>query len=78
MPRDQALSRIGESLQQSAERLEARGFQARLQVAADAAETKLLVRRGREQNLRGVAGQATASVKAPTSAFAGFTLIWMS
>jgi predicted nucleotidyltransferase component of viral defense system len=46
LPRDQALARIGESLQQSAERLKARGFQVRLQAAADAAETKLLVRRG--------------------------------
>ena len=49
LPRDQALARIGESLQQSAERLKARGFLARLQVAADAAETKLLVRRGRSK-----------------------------
>jgi predicted nucleotidyltransferase component of viral defense system len=46
LPRDQALARIGESLQQSAERLRARGFQVRLQAAVDAAETKLLVRRG--------------------------------
>ena len=46
LPRDQALARIGEALQQSAERLTARGFQTRLQAAVDAAETKLLVRRG--------------------------------
>jgi len=46
LPRDQALARIGESLQQSAEGLKARGFQVRLQAAADAVETKLLVRRG--------------------------------
>lgn len=46
LPRDRALTRIGESLQQSAERLKARGFQTRLQAAADAVETKLLVRRG--------------------------------
>jgi predicted nucleotidyltransferase component of viral defense system len=45
-PRDQALARIGESLQRSAERLKARGFQTRVRVAADASETKLLVRRG--------------------------------
>lgn len=46
VPRDQALARIGEALQQAAQRLKARGFQTRLQAAADAAETKLLVRRG--------------------------------
>jgi predicted nucleotidyltransferase component of viral defense system len=46
LPRDPALARIGEALQQSAERLTARGFQTRLQTAADAVETKLLVRRG--------------------------------
>lgn len=46
LPRDEALARIGEALQQSAERLEARGFQTRLQAAAGAADTKLLVRRG--------------------------------
>ena len=46
LPRDRALARIGEALQQSAERLTARGFQTRLQAAADAVETKLLVRRG--------------------------------
>lgn len=46
LPRDQALARIGKALQQSAERLAARGFQTRLQAAADASETKLLVRRG--------------------------------
>jgi hypothetical protein len=46
LPRDRALARIGEALQQSAERLKARGFQTRLQAAADAVETKLLVRRG--------------------------------
>jgi predicted nucleotidyltransferase component of viral defense system len=46
MPRDQALVRIGEALQQSAERLKARGLQTRVQPAADASETKLLVRRG--------------------------------
>lgn len=46
MPRDQALARIGEALQQAAERLRTRGFQTRMQPAADASETKLLVRRG--------------------------------
>jgi predicted nucleotidyltransferase component of viral defense system len=46
LPRDQALARIGEALQQSAERLKARGLLTRVQPAADASETKLLVRRG--------------------------------
>lgn len=46
LPREQALVRIGEGLQQSSERLKARGFQTRLQAAVDAVETKLLVRRG--------------------------------
>jgi len=46
LPRDRALSRIGEALRQSAERLKARGFQTRVQAAANASETKLLVRRG--------------------------------
>jgi hypothetical protein len=42
MPRDQALAAIGEALQQSAERPRTRGFQTRMQPAADASETKLL------------------------------------
>jgi len=46
MPRDQALAGIRKALQQSAERLRTRGFQTRTQPAADASETKLLVRRG--------------------------------
>jgi predicted nucleotidyltransferase component of viral defense system len=46
LPRDQALSRISEALQQSADRLKARGFQTRLQAGANTVETKLLVRRG--------------------------------
>jgi predicted nucleotidyltransferase component of viral defense system len=46
LPRDRALTRIGDALQQSAERLKSRGFQTRIQPAADASETKLLVRRG--------------------------------
>lgn len=46
LPRDQALARIGEAWQQAAERLNVRGFQTRLQSAANAVETKLLVRRG--------------------------------
>jgi hypothetical protein len=46
LPRNRALVRIGEALQQSAERLKARGFQTRVQPAVDASETKLLVRRG--------------------------------
>jgi predicted nucleotidyltransferase component of viral defense system len=45
-PRDQALQRINEAIRQSAERLNARGFQTRTVVAAEAGETKLLVRRG--------------------------------
>ena len=44
-PRDEALARINESIQQSAERLKARGFQAHVLTTADAGETKLLVRR---------------------------------
>lgn len=46
LARNQALASIGESLRQSAERLNARGFQTRIQTAVDAGETKLLVRRG--------------------------------
>jgi predicted nucleotidyltransferase component of viral defense system len=46
LPRDPALARIKETLQQSAERLTKRGFQTRLQAAAEAVDTKLLVRRG--------------------------------
>lgn len=46
LPRDQALARIQATLQQSAERLTTRGFQTRLQAAAEAVDTKLLVRRG--------------------------------
>lgn len=46
LPRDQALARIGEALQQAAQRLGQRGFQTRLQSAAEAVETRLLVRRG--------------------------------
>lgn len=46
LPRDQAFQRINEMIQQSAERLNARGFQTRTVAATDAGETKLLVRRG--------------------------------
>jgi predicted nucleotidyltransferase component of viral defense system len=46
LPRDQALARISEALRQSAERLNARGFQTRMHATADAVEAKLLVRRG--------------------------------
>lgn len=46
VPREQALQRIGEALRKAAARLNARGFQTRTQGAADATETKLLVRRG--------------------------------
>jgi hypothetical protein len=45
-PRDQALQRINEEIRQSAERLNKRGFQTYAVAAADAGETKLLVRRG--------------------------------
>lgn len=46
LPRDQALARINNALRQAAERLNKRGFQTHAP-AADAGETKLLVRRGR-------------------------------
>lgn len=46
LPRDQAFQRINEMIRQSAERLNARGFQTRTVAATDAGETKLLVRRG--------------------------------
>lgn len=45
-PREQALARINEAIRQVAERLTKRGFQTHAP-AADAGETKLLVRRGR-------------------------------
>jgi predicted nucleotidyltransferase component of viral defense system len=45
LPRDQALPRINDAIRQAAERLNARGFQTHVP-AADAGETKLLVRRG--------------------------------
>ncbi len=45
LPRDEALARINEAIRQSAERLKARGFQTHALAAADAGETKLLVRR---------------------------------
>lgn len=47
LPRDAALARINEAIRQSAERLNARGFQAHTLATADAGETKLLVRRGK-------------------------------
>ncbi|MCA1788818.1 MAG: nucleotidyl transferase AbiEii/AbiGii toxin family protein [Thioalkalivibrio sp.] len=46
LPRDQALARINDAIRQAAERLERHGFQTYMP-AADAGETKLLVRRGR-------------------------------
>ncbi len=46
LPRDQALARIGDALHQTAERLNKHGFQTHAP-AADAGQTKLLVRRGR-------------------------------
>lgn len=45
LPRDEALTRINEAIQQSAERLKTRGFQTHALATTDAAETKLLVRR---------------------------------
>ena len=45
-PRGLALQRINEAIRQSADRLNKRGFQTHAVVAADAGETKLLVRRG--------------------------------
>ena len=47
LPRDAALARINEAIRQSAERLNARGFQTHARASADAGETKLLVRRGK-------------------------------
>lgn len=44
LPRDEALAHINEAIRRSAERLKARGFQTHT-LAADAGETKLLVRR---------------------------------
>ena len=46
LPRDQALARINDAIRQAAERLKRHGFQTYMP-AADAGETKLLVRRGR-------------------------------
>ncbi len=46
LPRDKALERINEAIRQSADRLNARGFQTRTTMMADTGETKLLVRRG--------------------------------
>jgi predicted nucleotidyltransferase component of viral defense system len=46
LSRDKALARIKAALRQAADRLEKRGFQTHAS-AADAGETKLLVRRGR-------------------------------
>lgn len=45
LPRDKALGRINEAIRQSADRLNARGFQTRTTMMADTGETKLLVRR---------------------------------
>jgi len=46
LPRDAALARINDAIRQSAERLNARGFQTHALATADTGETKLLVRRG--------------------------------
>jgi predicted nucleotidyltransferase component of viral defense system len=48
LSRDEALARIQASLRQAADRLKSRGFQTHAS-AADAGETKLLVRRGRSE-----------------------------
>jgi predicted nucleotidyltransferase component of viral defense system len=45
-PREQALSRINQSIQHAAEVLVKRGFQTRTVASVDAGETKLLIRRG--------------------------------
>ena len=45
LPRDEALAHINEAIRRSAERLKKRGFQTHMLAAADAGETKLLVRR---------------------------------
>ena len=45
LPRNEALTQINEAIRRSAERLKARGFQTHTLAAADAGETKLLVRR---------------------------------
>ena len=46
LPREQALRRINEAIRQSVARLQKQGFQTHAPAAADAGETKLLVRRG--------------------------------
>jgi hypothetical protein len=46
LPREQALARINEAVRQAAARLNKRGFQTHMPAAAEAGETKLLVRRG--------------------------------
>lgn len=48
LPREQALARINTAIRQAAERLNGRGFQTHIP-AADAGETKLLVRRDRSE-----------------------------
>lgn len=47
LPRDAALIRINDAIRQSAERLNAQGFQTHTLATSDAGETKLLVRRGK-------------------------------
>ncbi|WP_303783200.1 nucleotidyl transferase AbiEii/AbiGii toxin family protein [Azovibrio restrictus] len=47
LPREEALDRINDAIRQAADRLNRRGFQTYAVAAADAGETKLLVRRGR-------------------------------
>ncbi len=46
LPRDEALKRINEAIRQSEARLKKQGFQTHAPAAADAGETKLLVRQG--------------------------------
>jgi predicted nucleotidyltransferase component of viral defense system len=46
LPREDAVQRINEAIRQSAARLKKQGFQTHVPAAADAGETKLLVRQG--------------------------------
>ncbi len=70
LPRNEALTQINEAIRRSAERLKARGFQTHTLAAADAGETKLLVRRaGMEVNfvMRGTVHPVRAAALTPTA-----------
>lgn len=74
LPRDQALKRINEAIRHCADRLTKRGFQTHTITAADAGETKLLVRRGSievkiEVNyvMRGTVHPVASAVLTPTA-----------